>query len=117
MRNIEAQVAWKEYCIVYIIVAPIVASWYCSLMKTTAENPNIRITPRSKGVLRALAKQQGKPMQAVLDEAIERYQRDKFLDEANAAYAKLRSDARGWKAELAERALWDKTLADGLSDK
>jgi len=40
----------------------------------TVENPNIRISPRSKAVLRALAKREGKPMQAVLDEAIDRYQ-------------------------------------------
>ena len=86
-------------------------------MKTTAENPNIRITPRSKAVLRVLAKQEGKPMQAVLDEAIEHYQRDKFLDEVNAAYASLRSDPKAWKEEQAERALWDKILADGLNDK
>ena len=56
-------------------------------------------------------------MQAVLDEAIDHYRRDKFLDEVNTAYAALRSDAKRWNAELAERALWDKTLADGLNDK
>jgi hypothetical protein len=83
-------------------------------MKAATENPNIRITPRSKAALRALARQEGKPMQAVLDEAIERYQRDKFLDEVNAAYAALRKDAKAWKREQAERAIWDKTIADGL---
>jgi hypothetical protein len=86
-------------------------------MKTAAENPNIRISPRSKAVLRALAKQEGKPMQAVLDSAIDRYQRDKFLDEVNSAYAALRNDPKAWKEEQAERALWDKTLADGLNRK
>ncbi|HXB74841.1 MAG TPA: hypothetical protein VNY05_41810 [Candidatus Acidoferrales bacterium] len=86
-------------------------------MKTTVENPNIRITPRSKAVLRALARQEGKPMQTVLDDAIEHYRRDKFLDEVNAAYATLRSDPKAWKEEQAERALWDKTLADGLKDE
>jgi predicted DNA-binding protein len=86
-------------------------------MKTTVESPNIRITPRSKAVLRSLAKQQGKPMQAVLDEAIEHYQRDKFLDDVNTAYAALRNDPKAWKLEQAERALWDKTMADGLADE
>jgi hypothetical protein len=86
-------------------------------MKIAAENPNIRITPRSKAVLRVLAKQEGKPMQAVLDEAIEHYRRDKFLDEVNAAYAALRNDPKAWRAERAEHALWDKTLADGLQDE
>ena len=80
----------------------------------TAENPNIRISPRSKAALRTLAKQEGKPMQAVLDEAIEYYQRDKFLDEVNAAFGNLRSDPKAWKEEQAERALWDKTLKDGI---
>ncbi len=83
-------------------------------MKATAENPNIRISPRSKAVLRTLAKQEGKPMQAVLDEAIEHYQRDKFLDDVNAAFTNLRSNPKAWKEEQAERALWDKTLNDGL---
>ena len=85
-------------------------------MQHAAESPNIRITPRSKAALRALAKKEGKPMQAVLDEAIERYQRDKFLDEVNAAYAALRADPKAWKDEQAERGLWDQTLADGLKD-
>jgi predicted DNA-binding protein len=86
-------------------------------MKTIAPSPNIRISLRSKAVLRALAKREGKPMQAVLDEAIEHYQRDKFLDEVNAAYATLRNDAVAWKEELAERALWDNAIADGLNHK
>ncbi len=78
------------------------------------ENPNIRISARSKSVLRALARQAGKPMQAVLDEAIEHYQREKFLDEVNTAFANLRSDPKAWNEEQAERALWSKTLNDGL---
>ena len=55
-------------------------------------------------------------MQAILDEAIERYEREKFLDEANAAFARLKSDPKAWKEELAERAIWDQTLSDGLED-
>ncbi len=86
-------------------------------VRKQAESPNIRITPYSKSVLRLLAKREGKPMQTVLDEAIEHYQRDKFLDDVNAAYAVLRKDPKAWKAEQAERALWDKTLNDGLDDE
>ena len=83
-------------------------------MNTSAESPNIRISPRSKAALRALAKRQGKPMQAVLDEAIELYERDRFLDEVNAAYEKLRADPKAWEEELAERKTWDGALMDGL---
>jgi hypothetical protein len=53
-------------------------------------------------------------MEAVLDEAIEHYLRDKFLDDVNAAFANLRSDPKAWKEEHTERALWDKTLNDGI---
>ena len=50
----------------------------------------------------------------MLDEAIEHYQRERLLDEANAAYARLKSDPKAWKEELAEREKWDGTMADGL---
>jgi predicted DNA-binding protein len=80
----------------------------------TLEYSSIRISPRSKEVLRTLAKQEGKRMQAVLDEAIEYYRRDRFLDDVNAAFANLRSDPKAWKEEQAERALWHKTLNDGM---
>lgn len=83
-------------------------------MGTTTENPNIRISPHSKATLRDLAKREGKPMQAVLDEAIDHYQREKFMDEANAAYARLQADPEAWKEELEERRAWDATLSDGL---
>ena len=51
----------------------------------------------------------------MLDEAIEHYQRERLLDEANAAYARLKiNNPKAWKEELAEREQWDGTLADGL---
>ena len=83
-------------------------------MKAAPESPNIRISPRAKAALRQLAKSEGKPMQAVLDAAIERYQRDKFLDEVNAAFARLKADDKARNEELAERQGWDRTLMDGL---
>ena len=61
-----------------------------------------------------IAKREGKPMQTVLDEAIGHYQREKFLDEVNAAYARLHTDPKAWKEELAERQIWDRALRDGI---
>jgi hypothetical protein len=83
-------------------------------MSKTAENPNIRISAHARAILRELARHEGKPIQAVLDEAIDHYQRERLLDEANAAYARLKNDQLAWKEELAERQQWDVTLADGL---
>ena len=86
-------------------------------MPTSQESPNVRISPHTKAILRTLAKTEGKPMQAILDEAVERYQREKFLDSVNAAFAALKSDPKAWKQELAERAIWDQTLSDGMDDE
>ena len=52
-------------------------------------------------------------MAAVLEKAIERYRRQKFLEEANASYAALKANRKKWKEEIAERGLWDRTNADG----
>lgn len=86
-------------------------------MRATTENPNIRISPHAKATLRDLAKREGKPMQTVLDEAIEYYQREKFMDEVNAAYAKLKDDPQAWGEEQEERQAWEATLNDGLEEE
>jgi hypothetical protein len=41
---------------------------------------------------------------------------EEFWDAFEAAYAALRADPDAWAEELAERALWDTTLMDGLWD-
>lgn len=76
----------------------------------------VRISAQAKEKLKKLAAETGRKMQTVLDEAIELYRRQRFLEEANAAFAALRADREGWAAEQAERAAWDATIADGLDD-
>jgi len=61
-----------------------------------------------------MAAQDNASMQAVLDKAIEHYRRERFLQGANADYAALKSDKKAWERELAERQLWERTLADGF---
>jgi hypothetical protein len=56
-------------------------------------------------------------MQAVLDKAIERYRRERFLRDANADFAALKRNRRAWKKELKERELWGHTLSDGLPEE
>lgn len=77
----------------------------------------VRIRKETQNILRELATHEGKPMQTILDRAIEEYRRQRFLQEANAAYATLRNNPKAWKAELAERKEWDVTMADGQEDK
>ena len=78
---------------------------------------NVRISAEGREILRELARQEKRPMAAVLEKAIERYRRQKFLEEANASYAALRANRKKWKEEIAERESWDSTNADGLEDR
>jgi hypothetical protein len=74
----------------------------------------IRISEKSQKTLKELAAFKGKTMQEVLDSMLEEKRREAMFDAADAAYAALRNDPVAWKEELAERALWDNTLMDGL---
>lgn len=55
-------------------------------------------------------------MQDVLEKAIEAYRRKRLLEMGNLAYAALKDDPKAWEQELAERKLWENTLADGLDE-
>ena len=76
----------------------------------------VRVTERTHAVLRELAKATGEPLQQVLEEAVERYRRDRFFADLNAAYERLATDPAAWRDELDERAELDGTLADGLGE-
>jgi len=54
-------------------------------------------------------------MQSILEDAIERYRRERFLLAANADFAALRSDGKAWNQELHDRELWRRTVSDGIS--
>lgn len=75
--------------------------------------PTTRISLPAHRVLQELARHSGKSMQEILDAAIEAYRRQRFLDDAAAAFATLKTDPKAWRAEQEERALWSNTLTDG----
>lgn len=77
----------------------------------------IRVALETRNELRRLAEIEGGSMQAVLARAIEHYRRLQFLEEVNAAYARLRSDERGSAEYDRELAAWEATLADGIEAK
>ncbi len=75
---------------------------------------SIRIDEQALAILRDLARRQRQPVQTVLKQAIDSYRREKFLEEANAAFAVLRNNPEAWTGEQQERDLWDRTSGDGL---
>ena len=72
----------------------------------------IRIREDTRELLRALAAETGEQLQDVVARAVESYRRQRLLAETNTAYAALKADPAAWSDELAERELWDTTLAD-----
>ena len=76
----------------------------------------VRISAEAKGALQKLSAQTGKKMQEILNEAVELYRRQLFLERANAAFAALRADPKAWADEEEERAAWEATLSDGMKD-
>ena len=87
------------------------------MKKAAARTPNVRISPHTHEVLRQIAEEEQRSMQAVLDHVIEFYRRQKFLQAANEDFAALKSDPKAWKDELRGREFWEQTLADGLAGK
>ena len=76
----------------------------------------VRISSSARDDLRDLSTRTGKPMQALVEEAIELYRRQLFLEEVNTGYASLRQNPLAWSEIAEERSEWDATLADGLDE-
>ena len=78
------------------------------------ESCTVAIGSTSYKTLQEMAARSGESIQEILDKAIEQYRRQKFLEEANNAYAALRNNSEAWADEIEEREAWDVTLTDGL---
>jgi len=76
----------------------------------------VRISSSLHETLRQLAEETGTTMNAVLESALNEYQKRLFWSHAAAEFRALQNDPRAWDAEQRERAAWDATLADGLED-
>ncbi|TAF70415.1 MAG: toxin-antitoxin system protein [Oscillatoriales cyanobacterium] len=77
------------------------------------QTSTVTISNTSYQSLAELSASSGKPIETVLEQAIEQYRRQQFLAAANQAYITLRDRPEDWQEELEERAAWDITLEDG----
>lgn len=73
----------------------------------------VRISEATHTVLKSIAGETGDSLQRVVETAVERYRRELFLESLNRDFGTLKTDDSAWQEELAERSLWDSTLADG----
>lgn len=78
---------------------------------TAAETRTVRVDQKTHQQIREIAETAHLSMVDVISAAIERYRRELFFDQLNAACAQLTPDER--QEERAEARAWDVTLADG----
>lgn len=74
----------------------------------------VRINPQTYDRLKELAVERGETMTGTLRAAVDLLYRQRFLDDCDRAYAKLKADPKASKAAREELAAWEATLADGL---
>jgi predicted transcriptional regulator len=83
-------------------------------METAVKGATVRVSPATHRVLRELAAESGESMMSIIEQAIERYRRERWLEEANQEWAAIQADPQAKAESAADQALWDSTLGDGL---
>jgi hypothetical protein len=78
---------------------------------------DVQISEKALEVVRHISEQKGVGISEVLDNAVEVYRREVFLEETNRAFQSLKNEPEAWREELEERALWDNALDDGVEDE
>jgi len=82
--------------------------------RTTRQSTTIRIPRATHERLKALAAESGDQIADIVTRAVEVEARCWFMQEFNAAYARLKDDPKAWAAYKADMVEWDATLSDGL---
>jgi hypothetical protein len=78
------------------------------------QSTTVRVNLATHKVLTRLAEETHFSIQTVLNNAVEAYRREVFLDHTNQAYAELKKDPKAWAEFQAEMAAWNSTTRDGL---
>ena len=74
----------------------------------------LRVSDDIHRMLRELARQEGVPMQVVLNKVLADYRKKQFFDSLSAAFSALKNDPKAWAEEQQEREAWANTLSDNL---
>lgn len=77
----------------------------------------VRVERTVHAKLKELSEAEHRPISQVIEEAIDRYQREKFWAEMHESFARLRADPAAWQEYQDEAAIWDSISGDGLEDE
>lgn len=75
----------------------------------------IRLSDRIHSLLKKMAQEQGKTMQELFDEIVEKYRREEILRQHNLAYEQL--SKQEWQEEVQERQEWEGTILDDMEER
>ncbi|MGH2557685.1 MAG: hypothetical protein ACRDJH_01365 [Thermomicrobiales bacterium] len=76
----------------------------------------IRVPDTTHVKLQRMATEEGRAIGQVIDDLVDRYERDRFFEEMAEDFARLRADPVASAEYDAELAVWDSTLLDGLEN-
>ena len=76
----------------------------------------IRIQDRTFVILKQLEEEMSTSKQSILHQALDKFQRDKIVEDINKYYEELKKDPGLWKEECEEREIWESASHDGLDD-
>lgn len=77
----------------------------------------VRVDNKLHDKLRELAKAEQRPIGQVIQEAIQRYEREKFWHGVHEDFARLQADPIAWHDYQDEVMAWDATAGDGLENE
>ena len=77
----------------------------------------VRVEPKLHATLRALSEAEQRSISQVIEDAIDRYQKEQFWTAMHEGFARLRADPVAWDQYQDEAALWDSASGDGLEDE
>ncbi len=77
----------------------------------------VRVEDRLHATLREIAAEERRPIGQVIEDAIQRYQKEKFWQGVQEDFARLRANPAAWKGYQDEVMLWDSTVGAGLEDE
>ena len=83
----------------------------------TVQTQTITISEATHQLLQELADLEKTSAEVVIDRALENYRRELFWKQTNEAFAALKADPEAWADEIAERELWERTIADGVEQE
>jgi len=77
----------------------------------------VRIPSNTHLKLQEISKQEGRSMGEIVSDLVEKYERERFWEEANASMERLRADPVAWKDYKDEIALLEGGSMDGLKNE